>query len=249
MKFDSIRIILVATSHPGNIGSTARAMKTMGLRHLYLVNPETFPHYQATELAAGADDILEKAIICKTLEEALAGCHLIMATSARPRGLSLPGLLPAECAIKVAEEPDNRQIAIVFGRERTGLTNEELLHCHFHIHIPAASEYSSLNLSQAVQVIAYEIRMKLLNPACIVENKKPDIPATADEFENFMKHLRKVLIDIKFLNPKNPRRLIERLRRLYTRVQLEKTEVNLLRGILTQTESSIRKKGVLEHVE
>lgn len=244
MKLDCIRIILVATSHPGNIGSTARAMKTMGLRHLYLVTPEAFPHPHATELSAGADDILQQAIVCDTLEEALVGCHLIMATSARPRGLSLPGFLPAACAEKIAKEPDDRQIALVFGRERAGLTNAELLHCHFHVHIPADSEYSSLNLSQAVQIIAYELRMKILNPACIVENKQPDMPATSEEFENFMQHLRDVLINIQFLNPDNPRRLMERLRRLFTRIQLEKMEVNLLRGILTQTESAIRKKGV-----
>ena len=155
MTFHSIRIVLVGTSHPGNIGSTARAMKTMGLSKLYLVTPEAFPHPKAIGMAAGADDVLVDAIVVDSLELALQGCHLIIATSARPRGLSLPGLLPSESAELVASLPDNTEVAFVFGREYAGLTNAELLHCHYHVHIPASEVYSSLNLSQAVQIIAY----------------------------------------------------------------------------------------------
>ena len=239
MKFDSIRIVLVATSHPGNIGSTARAMKTMGLHRLYLVSPHVFPDPRAHEMSAGAYDVLlEKVVITDSLEEALAGCQLILATSARPRGIALTGLTPAECATRVAETPDNTEIAIVFGREHAGLTNDELLQCHYHIHIPSNPEFSSLNLSQAVQIIAYELRMKLLSPLATVETRQDSL-ATADSIEQFYTHLREVLIDIDFLKPSNPKRLFQRLRRMFNRIQLETMEINILRGILTHVQTAI----------
>lgn len=238
MKLSAIRIILVATSHPGNIGSTARAMKTMGLNSLYLVKPKSFPDYKAKEMAAGADDLLEKAVVTETLDEALAGCQLILGTSARPRGLSLPGLLPASCAELVSQQSENTQIAIVFGREHAGLTNEELLKCHIHIHIPSNPEYASLNLAQAVQIIAYELRMKLLAPQAEVALRQDEY-AAADEIEQFYEHLREVFIEIQFLKASNPRRLMQRVRRLFNRVNLEKMEVNLLRGMLSQVQKSL----------
>ncbi|MFT4058713.1 MAG: tRNA (cytosine(32)/uridine(32)-2'-O)-methyltransferase TrmJ [Legionella sp.] len=239
MNLSSIRIILVATSHPGNIGSTARAMKTMGLQSLYLVTPKSFPDLKAKEMAAGADDLLASAMITATLEEALAGCQLILGTSARPRGLSLPGLTPAACADLVNKQRDSTQIAIVFGREHAGLTNEELLKCHYHIHIPSNPEYSSLNLSQAVQIVAYELRMKLLAPKAEVA-LRTDEYATADEIEQFYEHLREVFIEIKFLREANPRRLMQRVRRLFNRVNLEKMEVSILRGMLSQVQKSLK---------
>lgn len=239
MKFDSIRIILVATSHPGNIGSTARAMKTMGLHRLYLVSPKTFPDPRAHEMSAGAYDVLlEKVVVTDSLEEALKGCQLVLGTSARPRDIALSGLTPAECAARVAETPDNTEIAIVFGREHAGLTNDELLQCHYHIHIPSNPEFSSLNLSQAVQIVAYELRMKLLSPVAEVETQQDSL-ATADSVEQFYTHLREVLIDIDFLKPSNPKRLFQRVRRMFNRIQLESMEINILRGILTHVQSAI----------
>ncbi|MBA2653106.1 MAG: tRNA (cytosine(32)/uridine(32)-2'-O)-methyltransferase TrmJ [Tatlockia sp.] len=234
MKFDSIRVVLVATSHPGNIGSTARAMKTMGLSKLYLVTPKLFPDQKARELAAGADDILNQAVVTDSLDEALKGCQLILATSARPRGLSLPGLTPAGCAQLVAEQSDNIEVAIVFGREHAGLTNEELLRCHYHVNIPSNPEFSSLNLAQAVQIIAYEVRMSLLAPKAEVE-LRTDRLATADEIEKFYVHLTEVMTTIEFLKPTNPtKRLQQRIRRLFNRARLENKEVTILRGILSQ---------------
>lgn len=265
MNLSSIRIILVATSHPGNIGSAARAMKTMGLSSLYLVAPKMFPHPKAYELAAGADDVLNTAFVADTLDEALVGCQLILGTSARPRGLALRGLLPAESAQLVSQQEAKTQVAIVFGREHAGLTNEELLKCHYHINIPSNPDYSSLNLAQAVQIIAYEMRLKSKSESKLKAELELNLStktstalrqeeyATADAIEQFYTHLKEVLITIGFLRIDNPRRLMERVRRLFTRINLEKIEVNLLRGMLSQIQKSlngtaktkvIRKKGV-----
>ncbi|MFI4918799.1 MAG: tRNA (cytosine(32)/uridine(32)-2'-O)-methyltransferase TrmJ [Legionellales bacterium] len=238
MKLSSVRIVLVATSHPGNIGSTARAMKTMGLSSLYLVRPKLFPDYKANEMAAGADDVLHQAVVVDTLEEALAGCQLILATSARPRELSLPGLLPSKSAELISEKSDETQVALVFGREHAGLTNEELLKCHYHINIPSNPEYSSLNLSQAVQIVAYELRMKLLSPTAEVALRHEE-EASAEEVEQFYDHLKEVFIEIQFLKTTNPRRLMQRVRRLFNRAHLEKMEVSILRGMLSQVQKSL----------
>lgn len=243
MNFSAIRIVLVATSHPGNIGSTARAMKTMGLSRLYLVSPKSFPDFKAREMAAGADDVLENCVVTDSLDEALQGSQLIIATSARPRGIALPGLTPPDCAALVAGKADNTEVAIVFGREHAGLTNEELLRCHYHVNIPSNPEYSSLNLSQAVQIIAYELRMKLLSsPVGEVSIRKEDRKATADEIEQFYTHLTQVMLDIDFLKPENPRRLQQRIRRLFNKAGLEYMEVSILRGILTNVQKAIAVK-------
>ncbi|MDP3561400.1 MAG: tRNA (cytosine(32)/uridine(32)-2'-O)-methyltransferase TrmJ [Legionellaceae bacterium] len=243
MNLDSIRIVLVATSHPGNIGSTARAMKTMGLKRLYLVNPNLSPYRKAHELAAGAFDILQEAVVVKSLPEALEGCQLVLATSARPRDIALPGLSPYGSAELIANHSDDTEIAIVFGREHAGLTNEELLQAHYHIQIPSDPNFSSLNLAQAVQVIAYEIRMRLLSPPATVTtktNRQKNLLATADDIERFYTHLENVLIDIDFLKPSNPKKLLQRLRRLFNRTRLERVEISILRGILTQIQSSLK---------
>lgn len=241
MKLDSIRIVLVETSHPGNIGSTARAMKTMGLKHLYLVSPNLEPYRQAHEMAAGADDLIEQAVKTNTLAEAITGCHLVFATSARPRDIALPGLLPSACAELVGQQSDDTQIALIFGREHAGLTNDELLQSHYHVNIPSNPDFSSLNLSQAVQILAYEMRMRLLSPQACVETGQ-DAPATIDAIEQFYTHLREVLIAIEFLKPSNPRRALQRLRRLFNRARLESMELNILRGILSQVQYALGKK-------
>lgn len=239
MNLSSIRIILVGTTHPGNIGSTARAMKTMGLQHLYLVSPKIFPDIKAREMAVGADDLLQQAVVVDSLDEALKGCQMIFASSARPRDLAIPGVTPAGSAELIAQLDDSVQVAILFGQERTGLTNEELLRCHYHIQIPTNPDFSSLNLAQAVQIIAYEIRVKCLNPLAVV-NMSEDSLATTEEVERFYIHLADVLSAIHFLKAKNPGRVQQRLRRLFGRVGLETMEVNMLRGILTQMQRAMK---------
>ncbi|STX50691.1 RNA methyltransferase [Legionella busanensis] len=240
MKFNKIRIVLVATSHPGNIGSTARAMKTMGLSRLYLVTPKSFPDQKAYELAAGADDVLEECQVTHSLKDALHNCQLVIGTSARPRGIDLPGLLPKSCAELISKQSDDTEVAIVFGREHAGLTNEELLQCHYHVNIPSNPIYSSLNLAQAVQIIAYELRISLLAPVLKVSHTQDKL-ATVNEIEQFYSHLTEVLLRINFLKKDNPRRLQERLRRLFNRVGLEQMEVNILRGILTYMQRALQK--------
>ncbi len=247
MKLDLIRIVLVATTHPGNIGATARAMKTMGLKNLYLVTPKIFPDQKAYEMAAGADDILENAVVTGTLEEAIHDCHMVFATSARPRDIALPGHTPASMASLVNEQKEETKIAVIFGREHAGLTNEELLRCHFHINIPSNPDYSSLNLAQAVQIIVYELRMKLLAPSATVGTVDNPL-AKVEDIEQFYSHLTSVLVEIDFLKLNNPKRLMQRLRRMFNRIRLESMEVNILRGILTHVEMAIknenRDKGV-----
>lgn len=240
MNLSSIRIVLVATSHPGNIGSAVRAMKTMGLKRLYLVNPKSFPDYRAHEMSAGADDLLSSAVVTDSLDAALTNCQLVLATSARPRELNLQGLTPSGCADLVLAQPDDTEVAIVFGREHAGLTNDELLRCHYHINIPANPEYSSLNLSQAVQIIAYELRIKWLSPRAVV-SLRPEESATVDEVERFYAHLTEVMIAIDFYKPEKPGRLQQRIRRLFNRSALEPREVNILRGILTHVQDALSK--------
>lgn len=226
----NIRIVLINTSHPGNIGSAARAMKTMGLSKLYLVDPIKFPHHQADELASQATDILKQATVVKTLDEAIGNCHLIFGTSARERTIPWPLLSARESAEKIAEEPDQSEIAIIFGREQSGLTNEELRRCHFHLHIPGNPEYPVLNIASAVQVVAYELRMACLKEK--VDSTWDYELADTKAMEGFYEHLERVLVEIEFLNPKAPRQLMTRLRRLFNRARPDVMEMNILRGIL-----------------
>lgn len=229
------RIVLVGTSHPGNIGATARAMKTMGLSELHLVAPERFPDPQAVAMAAGAEDLLETARIHPTLPAALAGCHWVAGLSARPRSLSGPSLTARQAAQHLTHLGEQTEAALVFGRERTGLTNEELDLCHVRVNIPSNPEYGSLNLAAAVQVVAYEWRMAMLDgPASPVETPDtPGTPASSAALENFHAHLEEVLAEIGFLDRGNPRQLMRRLRRLSNRAQPEVEELNILRGILS----------------
>ncbi len=233
---NNIRIVLIETSHPGNIGSVARAMKTMGLKHLYLINPHLFPHQKANEMASSAGDILENAIVVNSLDEALKDCHLVVGTSTRSRTIPWPMLQPRELAEKVRSESTSMQTAILFGREQSGLTNEELHRCHFHVQIPANPEYSSLNIAAAVQVIAYELRLASLLESTPIEWDYQ--LAASQELEGLYAHMEKVLIDLEFLNPKAPRQLMTRLRRLFNRARPDVMEINILRGILTSIEKN-----------
>ncbi|MEX2470499.1 MAG: RNA methyltransferase, partial [Pseudohongiellaceae bacterium] len=222
---DRIRIVLVNTSHPGNIGASARAMKNMGLRDLVLVAPEEFPSGVAVGRAASAVDILEQATVVATLEEAVADCALVIGTSARSRSLPWPMLTPAACAEKALREHRRHRVALVFGREVSGLNNEELQRCHFHVQIPTDADYSSLNLAAAVLVLCYEVRKAALAqvsdneaPASVIEEPWDQEKATGEQVELFFEHLERVLVAIDFHDPDNPRQLLQRLRRLFGRV-------------------------------
>jgi len=233
----NIRIVLVETSHPGNIGAAARAMFNMELSNLYLVKPRTFPHEEATARATGADFILSNAIVCESLAEALADCTLVIATSARARSLQWPVLTPNECAQKILKECANAPVAVVFGRESSGLTNEELHCCQFVTQIPANPEFSSLNIASALQILSYEIycttQVSLSNQEYPIGDHPTERPATSEEIEGFYQHLQDTLAELGFIDPNNPRHLMRRMRRLFSRTRLSLNEVNILRGILT----------------
>ena len=229
----NIRIVLCQTSHPGNIGAAARAMKTMGLQQLVLVRPKKFPDAEATAMAASATDLLDQAIVCDTLQQALAGCHLVIGLSARKRELTHELVTAREAASQIVQVAASQPVALVFGTEMSGLSNEELIQCQLLAMIPANPEYSSLNLAAAVQVLAYELRQAALTPT---QDDTPAFPlAGHEDIEGFLAHLEDTLIRIGFLNPAMPKRLMPRLRRLYARARLEKEEVNILRGILKHT--------------
>ncbi|WP_036774757.1 tRNA (cytosine(32)/uridine(32)-2'-O)-methyltransferase TrmJ [Photorhabdus australis] len=234
---ENIRIILVETSHTGNMGSTARAMKTMGLTNLYLVNPLVQPDSHAIALSAGASDVIGNATIVDSLDKALAGCELVIGTSARSRTLSWPMVEPRECGERSVQAAEHAPVAIVFGRERVGLTNEELQKCHFHLNIPTNPEYSSLNLAMAVQLVSYEIRMAYLARQDKVEPEADETEyPLADDMERFYHHLEHVLHDSGFIRKAHPGQIMNKLRRLFTRARPEAQELNILRGILTSVE-------------
>lgn len=233
--FSNIRIVLCQTSHPGNIGSTARAMKTMGLHHLYLVNPRYFPDAQATALSVNASDILEKAVVTATLEEAIADCHFVIGVSGKERSLSQEVMNAREAAIKIKSIASVQQVALVFGTEMSGLTSAEADRCQILATIPANPVYTSLNLAQAVQIMCYELRMAITDGSIHYQEKTAEL-ASQEDLERYYAHLQEVLTEIGYINPRAPKKLFERLRRLYARACLEKEEVNLLRGILTLTQ-------------
>ncbi|MFO6299706.1 tRNA (cytosine(32)/uridine(32)-2'-O)-methyltransferase TrmJ [Rahnella selenatireducens] len=241
----NIRIVLVETSHTGNMGSTARAMKTMGLSSLYLVNPLVKPDSQAISLSAGASDVIGNATIVDTLDEALSGCSLVIGTSARSRTLPWPMLEPRECGEYSAKAAQTAPVALVFGRERVGLTNEELQKCNYHVCIPANPEYSSLNLAMAVQIIAYEVRVAHL---ALLEAAKPKVEyeespyPLVDDLERFYQHLEQTLLETGFIRQAHPGQVMSKLRRLFTRARPESQELNILRGILTSIEKTHNNK-------
>jgi tRNA (cytidine32/uridine32-2'-O)-methyltransferase len=245
---ENLRIVLVGTQHPGNIGSAARAMKTMGLDRLELVAPLRFPHADADALAAGARDLLERARVHATLEEALAGCRWVVATTARSRTVPMPELSAREAARRLREESRLGPVALLFGRERTGLENDELRHCHASVTLPANPDYSSLNLASAVQVLAYELRLADLDAAGSPPGREADPdpdtePAPLDELEGFFAHLGGYLVDIDFHKGHSPAIIEQRLRRLFLRARPTSRELRILRGVLSDSQRLLRLGG------
>lgn len=251
----AVRVVLMRTTHPGNIGAVARAMKNMGLNQLCLVNGADESSQEARRRAAGAEDILESAVVTSSIDEALDGVQLVIGASARSRKMVWPLMNPRDCAELIhknifdSKAAKPTQVALLFGQEASGLSNEELQRCHYHVNIPAVADFSSLNLAMAVQLVCYEIRMAMLLDN---ESDAPNIltgsilssddagwdepPAAVEEVEGFFRHLEETLIKIGFHDPDNPRLLMARLRRLYQRTHLDKMEVNILRGILSASQ-------------
>jgi tRNA (cytidine32/uridine32-2'-O)-methyltransferase len=236
-RLSRIRIVLVEPSHPGNIGGAARAMKTMGLARLVVVNPQRFPDPQAEWRAAGALDVLDAVEVFDTLAPAIAGCHWVVGTSTRSRRIPWP-LKPVDAvAADILRQPSGSEVAILFGRETSGLTNDELQRCHCHLQIPANPAYPSLNLAMAVQVVCYEL-FKHSGQAPVAEAVWDQPPATAGQLEAFFEHLQTVLVASGFLDPDNPGQTMTRLRRLFTRIQPDDKEIQMLRGVLHQLSTS-----------
>lgn len=233
----NVRVVLVETSHPGNIGAAARAMKNMCLGELYLVKPLLFPHAEASARASGADDVLARARVCDSLEQAVQGCSLVVGASARQRTIAWPVLHPREFAARVAVAGPEETAALVLGRESSGLTNSELERCNFLVHIPANPAYSSLNVAAALQILTYELLMASGDmPEATESRSSGEAPASHEELEGFYAHLEQTLQQIGFLDPENPRQLMRRLRRLYGRAGVRRMELNILRGILAATQ-------------
>jgi tRNA (cytidine32/uridine32-2'-O)-methyltransferase len=242
----NIRVVLINTQHPGNIGATARAMKNMGLSQLYLVDPQDFPADKAVWRAGHATDVLSQARVVATLDEAITGCGLVLGTSARERTIPWSLHTVREAGEHAVREASAHPVAIMFGREDRGLTNEELQRCHAHLHIPANPVYSALNIATAVQVVSYEVRQ-----AALVQAESPakpawaewDIaPATAEELEYYIQHLEQTMVDIGFHNRSNPRQTMTRLRRLFSRIRPDQMELSILRGILTGTQHVVQRE-------
>lgn len=232
-----VRFVLVRTSHPGNIGSAARAIRTMGFERLDLVAPQRFPDPEAEALAAGAPGVLERARVHADLPQALSGCGLALGLSARRRGVTLPELTPGEGAERAWRAVrEGREVALVFGNEQSGLSNEELAHCHAMVRIPSVEDYSSLNLAQAVQVVAYEMRLAMLEETDITLPEPRDPPADLDQMEQFFTHLTQALEDIDFHKGRSPRTIELRLRKLFLRARPDQRELRILHGILAEAQ-------------
>lgn len=240
----NIKIVLVNTAHPGNIGGAARAMKNMGLAQLCLVEPREYPAPRAVWRAAGAREVLQHATVVNSVDEAIADCSLVIGTSARERRIPWPLINPRQCGERVWAEATSHKVALLFGREDRGLTNDELQKCHYHVHIPSNPQYSSLNLATAVQVLAYEIRMASLADK---EGELPDLSewdqplVTAEDLENFHTHLAETMAELDFYDPQNPKQLLTRMRRLFNRVRMDQMEVSILRGLLSTVQRKIKK--------
>lgn len=240
-------MVLSHTTHPGNIGAAARAMKTMGLSRLYLINPRYFPDPQATAMAAGADDVLQNAVVCSSIDEALQGVVFTVAMTARLRDISIAVKTPREAMPEVLQQAATHPVALLFGTEMSGLTNEEMGKAQLGVNIPANPEFSSLNIAASVQVMAYELSVAAQSYRLEV----PEItPASHERIEGLYAHLEKTLLEIGFFTTQNPARLMQRLRRLYSRTRLEDEEINILRGMLTVTteyNARLRERYKQEH--
>jgi tRNA (cytidine32/uridine32-2'-O)-methyltransferase len=242
MMLKNIRFILVNTSHPGNIGSVARIMKNMALEKLFLVNPEKFPHENATAMASGATDILENANLTSSSDEAIKNCTLVIGTSARMRKLPQSMVTPPQIAKMITQEPKDHEIAFLFGNEKFGLNNEDLQKCHYHVRIPTVETFNSLNLAAAAQIIAYELYTHTLSDQGKSLLHTRENFATADELEGLYHHIQETMILIDFLNLKHPRQLMPRMRQIINRSRIDKDELNLLRGIMTAVWQSVKKE-------
>lgn len=240
MLMQKIRFVLVGTTHPGNIGASARAMKTMGLASLHLVSPKLYPSAEATARASGADDVLAMAQVHDSLQDAIKGCRQVYGLSARLRHLPVPVMNPRQAVQDLSQYDDDAEIAVVFGREHSGLSNDELDHCHKLVNIPANPDYSSLNLAAAVQVMAYEIRMSFnpeLHTGRIGEQREA---INAEDLSHLYTHFEQSLTAIGFLDPDNPRYLMRRIRHLFNRADLDRNELQILHGILRAAETKAR---------
>jgi tRNA (cytidine32/uridine32-2'-O)-methyltransferase len=239
-----IRFVLARTSHPGNIGSAARAIRTMGFDRLVLVAPHRYPDPKVEAMAAGADDVLARLLVCDDVPDAIADCTRVYGLSARRRGIALPELAPREAARRIATELEaGTQVGLLFGNERSGLDNDELARCHAMVRIPSAEDFSSLNLAQAVQVMAYEVRMALLesDPPDVAEGAEPrDPPASAADMEEFFAHLFRTLHAIDFHKGRSAGTIERRLRRLFQRAEPDARELRVLHGILADAERMAR---------
>ena len=245
LAWANIRIVLVETSHPGNIGAVARAMKNMLLESLYLVRPKQFPDGQAMARSSGAIDVLNNAVVCGSLAEAIADCQLVIAASARRRSIPWPMISAPEAALKLIQRGQVAPVALVFGREDRGLNNEELDHCHFMVQLPANPEFSSLNIAAAVQVFSYEIRKTFLADKSLQVNNDsaPDVandlndadrPASSNNLMNLFTHLEKTLIQVNFMPAHRTRTLMRKLMRFFYKSQITEEEVSIFRGILSE---------------
>lgn len=234
-----IKIVLVETTHPGNIGAVARAMKNMCLERLCLVAPKTFPCAEATARASGADDVLASAQVFPSLQAAVADSQLVIGCGARNRTISWPEITPRECAEKVVVHEPSQTVAIVFGRENSGLKNHELDLCHFLLRIPCNSAFSSLNLAAAVQVVCYELFVATgIKHEAAIGDKGESPLATAEQMESFYQHLNETLDIIGFLHKDKSKSIMRRLRRIYNRIQLDTKELDILRGILRMSQDN-----------
>lgn len=245
---ERLRIVLVGTQHPGNIGSAARAMKTMGLSKLVLVAPEKAPDRDTHAMAAGADDLVEAAPVFASLAEAVADCRWVLGATARSRRIQLEPLHPHEAALRAVQATASGPVALVFGRERTGLENEELQLCHAAVHIPSDPAFSSLNLAAAVQVLSYELRCALLGEIS-AETASVRTPPPAEgaashaELEGFFGQLADTLEQIDFHKGRAPESAMRKLRRLYLRANLDSADIRLLRGVLADAQRMARLAG------
>ena len=237
---NSVKVVLVGTTHPGNIGATARAMKNMGILDLALVEPKEFPSDVATFRSKAAKDILEKASVHTSLEEAISECELVVATSARGRTVPWPVLNPREAAEEMHKSSLNGKVAIVFGREDRGLTNEELGLCNFHVHIPSDPEYSSLNLSQAVQILAYEIRLSYLQDRHVNKEYWDVELANNEQTERLINHMDELMQEVDFYDVENPRKLLVRVRRFFKKSKIDVMEVNIFRGLFATIQKKLK---------
>ena len=239
--------MLSHTTHPGNIGAAARAMKTMGLRHLYLINPRHFPDPQADAMAAGASDILGSAVLCGSVDEALQGVVFTVAMTARLRDISIEVKMPREAMPELLQQAARQPVAMLFGTEMSGLTNEEIGKAQVLVNIPADPDFSSLNLAAAVQVMAYELSVAAQS---YTPSAKEILPAPHEQLEGLYAHLERTLSEIGFFTTQNPARMMQRLRRLYARARPEQEEINILRGILavtTEYNARLKSRYLKEH--